>query len=228
MCNNVLEQVNSNTKAEENSTNPVTCPSECGGAGQGCFAISKIYDWVKAKTDQSFPFFVPVTDLPAIEVAILAGHKLVYKTNVPLDSIEATVSSIDRPVDDDCACVTIQKLITVEIIIIDAFTNETLSDFSKTIQLFESIKLCLPQPLDSNNITIKTGAAEAIVLSAAPVDGVIIAEISICQDIRVALDVIAQMYIKGYCPSRKGVPCTGSVICTFGCDNPPVANCSCN
>lgn len=182
-----------------------------------CIKITKVYDWVKLKSDQDFNFMIPLADQAAVQAAVDAGDIIKITANIPLDEASVVVSSINRDnVDDLCACVIFQKTLVVYITIMDITVGTVLSTFSKKIQLFDSTSLCIPSPLDASNIQASIVAAQADPLSTTPIDGYIMIEISTCQDFEVLLNLKALVKIEGLCSSRKGESCRGSVTCEAG------------
>lgn len=187
-----------------------------------CVKIEKVYDWVKLKSDQDFNFMIPKADQAVVEAAINAGDIIKISADIPLNETSVIVSSITRDNPSDlCACVIFQKTLVIYITIKDLTLGTVLSTFSKKIQLFDSTSLCLPSPLDEDNIEASIIAAQADPLSTVPVDGYIMIEISTCQDFEVILKLKAKVEIKELCGSRKGEPCRGSVTCEAGTPNLP-------
>lgn len=182
-----------------------------------CIKISKVYDWVKLKSVQDFTFMIPLADQDAVQAAIDAGDIVKIYADVPVKETSVIVSSINRKDPADlCACVVFQKTLVVYITIKDLTLGTVLSSFTKKIQLFDSTSLCLPLPLDENNIEASIVNTQADPLSTVPVDGFIIIEISTCQEFVVCLNLKAKVKILELCASRQGEPCRGSVSCVAG------------
>lgn len=190
-----------------NESKPICCQT---------YLLTKVYDWVKFKVDKDFPVIIPAADMIKINEALLAGHTLTSVAYLSPDAVHVKVADIDRNDSVNCPCVAFEKILTVKITITDDVTGEVLSQFSTLIQLFDRTTLTLPKPLDESNIVIKVTETEALVLGTVPFQGIITIGVSICQDIKVLLEVLAELDILCYTKSREGVQCTASVKCNAG------------
>lgn len=219
-----LEELNAkvedlDAEVEELSKAVEDVPDWVKNATLHCFKLSKVYDWVRLRSQSDFTFKVPDADIKAITDAVNAGHEIIITSTIPVDETKATVIFIERKYEETnplCACVGFQKILHVYIKIYDNTTNTVLSSFDKTIQLFDSAKMCIPKDFDKSSISVKIIGAEALPLSTLPVDGFIIIQISTCQDIEALLEVHVNLPMAGFCLSRQGEPCRGSVECKFG------------
>ena len=185
-----------------------------------CFMMSKVYDWVKLKTEMSTLVMIPDADLPAIRAAIEAGDDLDVSAYAVLSEVCATAALVERS-SAYCACVQFRKKIPLHVTILDVTTGIVLSQFTKLVQEFDSSSLCFPEGMPESAIQVKIVGVEAYSLSTSPVDGAIAFLLSICQDIIVKLDVMVKLNVWGLCESRAGKNCIGSVPCDPGTPSYP-------
>jgi hypothetical protein len=171
-----------------------------------CVCLNKLYDWVKIRNGQQVPFEVPEDDLEGIERAIIIGHTIGITAIPDCEDATVKVALIDR-IDDQCACITLEKIISVEVTIIDETDGCVLSEFTQENQIFETVRVCFPVGMPESAIDINILNCEAIVLSSRPVNGEIIVEIITCQEIKICLEVIVKVRFEEFCVSREGISC---------------------
>ena len=185
----------------------------------GCFELSKVYDWARLNMSEKFSFNIPKNDMEEIYIAINAGHKINFSVNIPHQKVDTFIAGIERNSEEEQAYVTIGKLIELDIIIIDEFSKKILLQLTKVRQVFHSTKLCLPEPLDENNITSKLLWIRGRILGINRIESFIMLEVSLCENIKVALDVIAKAKILAYCPARELKSSDGGAKCDFEYEN---------
>ena len=204
--------------SECNETASVVTPS--ADYKLDCFMVKKVYDWVKRKTEQNAIVTVPDEFLKVIQDAIDAGDIIDTSATVVLSEITTKVALIDRK-NASCACVQFRKLIPLHVSIYDETTKTMLAVFDKTVLMFDTASLCFPTGMPDDAIQVKVTEVSVDSLSTNPEDGNIAFLLALCQNITVTLDVIASIPMAGYCPSRAGSSCTGSVTCATGTPSYP-------
>lgn len=184
-----------------------------------CICLKKLYDWVKTRNGQQIPFQIPASDLVCIERAIIIGHTVSLTAVADCENATINVSLIER-IDDNCACITLEKIIEVEVTIVDETEDEILSEFTQTIQIFDTVRVCFPVGMPQSAINAKLLDCQSVVLSSRPVGGVITVEIITCQEIKICLEVVAKIKLESFCFSREGEACDdilgGSEFCVAG------------
>lgn len=191
-----------------------------------CIRVDKVYDWVIIPTDEIKEIPIPEVCLPGIQAAIDAGHQLVIEgtINLPGDVTTQIVSVVRKTVIIDGApvvvgCVQILKTVTLTVEVIDASVNNgtTICLFSSTFQVLERAGVCFPVPLTADNIHLKVTSANAISLSDVPVNGYLIFEIGLCQDLQVETEVKLEV-LGTFCEPRDNtIDCVPG---TFVCERP--------
>lgn len=187
-----------------------------------CIRVDKVYDWVVIPTDQIKEIPIPEACLVGIQTAIDAGHPLLIKgtINLPGDITTKIVSVVRKAVIIDgetviVGCAQILKTVTITVEVIDTtVTGGTICLFTSTFQILERAGVCFPVPLTASNINLKVINAHAISLSDVPVNGNLIFEIGICQDLQVETEVKLEI-LGNFCEPRDNtINCVpGSLVC---------------
>ena len=173
-----------------------------------CILVDKIYDWVLLETDQIQEIPIPVSSIAIVEEAMENQHPLLITGTIELpDGITTSIASIirkkvivkGRPVEVGCA--QILKTVTVNITVYDLVEEDIILSFSSTFQILERAGLCFPEPFTSDNVIINISSAEAVSLSSIPVNGNLIFEIGICQELQVTTQVSLEV-LASFCQPR--------------------------
>ncbi len=191
-----------------------------------CISVDKIYDWVTIETNQIQEIPIPPTQLVPIEAALDDGHQLLITGNIDLpDGVDSSIVSIVRKIiiidgqPVEVGCTQILKTVTINVNVYDITVGgiEPIATFSSTFQILERAGLCFPEPFTSDNIILNVLNAQALSLSAVPVNGNLVFEIGICQELQVLTRVSLEILARFCEPRDNTIDCGNSI---FGCSVP--------
>ncbi|MFA9423598.1 MAG: hypothetical protein ACERLG_08465 [Sedimentibacter sp.] len=193
-----------------------------------CIRVPKVYDWVTLNVDEIKNVIIPPAELILINAAIEAGELLnIVVTTDPATDIDVNVFNVIRKivningVDTSIGCAQILKTMTLHISVFNLGTITVpiipptlLTAFDSTLQFFERAGVCFPDEFTADNIVVHVRSAGAISLTSFPVNGELLFQILICQDLQVETEVKLEVLGRFCTPRDNFVDCNGGQICS--------------
>jgi len=217
-------------------TAPLPVPNDLQ---EECIRVQKVYDWVVSANRYQNKIQIPSDCLEQVNQAIQAGQNITVQCVEPV--VPPTFPLIPKPQPTQgpefyCRIVSIRRenmliggnVVRVGIVrflfsatvLIRIFANGTLlCEFPVTVQFDEEIVLCLPEPLDENNILCRITAIECTPLE--PIlGGQILLDVAICKEIQVEAEVKLEVLAKFCQPRPNDIPVPTPAPSAFQC--PPI------
>jgi len=193
-----------------------------------CIRVQKVYDWVVAANRERNKVPVPADCLEAVNAAIQAGQNITIQCAAPVTPPTFPIIPTPQPTgtlapDFDCSVVSIRREtinvngVPVRVGIVRFLFSATvfitiLADgtvicpaFPATIQFDEEFVLCLPEPLDENNILCRITDIECVPNQTVLLGGMVELEVTICKEIQVEAEVKLEVLAK-FCQPRPIIP----------------------
>lgn len=217
-------------------TAPLPVPNDLQ---EECIRVQKVYDWVVSANRYQNKIQIPSDCLEQVNQAIQAGQNITVQCVEPV--VPPTFPLIPKPQPTQgpefyCRIVSIRRenmliggnVVRVGIVrflfsatvLIRIFADGTLlCEFPVTVQFDEEIVLCLPEPLDENNILCRITAIECTPLE--PIlGGQILLDVAICKEIQVEAEVKLEVLAKFCQPRPNDIPVPTPAPSAFQC--PPI------
>jgi hypothetical protein len=191
-----------------------------------CICVPKVYDWVVSPNNDRASVAIPesyndtVTGLAQqgvplrVEVVAPAPTRAFPLASAPSQAgiVVSVLGPIRRiPIPDptivgtfiEVAQVRFLTTITAPITIIRTDINEVVSNFIASIQLDDQVVLCLPPPLDQDNIQSRVLNLN-IVPTGVILNGSVELDVTLCHEVQVKTDVILEV-VAQFCQPRPPI-----------------------
>ncbi|MDA5110866.1 hypothetical protein O3V59_21230 [Brevibacillus thermoruber] len=208
-------------------TSPVPTPIP-NNLQEECIRVQKVYDWVVAANRERNKVPIPDECRAAVDAAIRAGLNITIQCAAPVTPPLFPIIPKPQPTgtlapDFDCRVISIRReTITINntpvrvgivrflfsatvLITILADSTVICPAFPATIQFDEEFVLCLPEPLDEDNILCRITDIECIPNQSVLLGGMVELEVIICKEIQVEAEVKLEVLAK-FCQPRPIIP----------------------
>lgn len=219
---------------------PTAPPPIPNNLAEECIRVQKVYDWVVSANSYRNKIAIPDTCRELVDNAINAGKDISVQCLEPTSQFRCRVANIRREdivVGGVPVRVGIVRFIFGGTAIVRIFADGVLlCDFPTTIQFDQEVVLCLPEPLDEDNIVCQIAAVECNPVGTIILGGMVELDVFICLDIQVEAEVKLEVLAKFCAPRPNDIPIpspTPSFRCppfTFPPQCPPIfprPNCDC-
>lgn len=220
---------------------PTATPPVPNNLQPECIRVNKVYDWVVLANSYRNKVALPDDCRALVDAAIRAGQEITISCVEPIaPAPTCNVVSIRREniiVSGTTVRVGVVRFVFGATVIVRVFADSTpLCEFSTTVQFDQEVVLCLPEPLDENNIVCRISAIECNPVGNVLLGGMVQLDVIVCVEIQVEAEVKLEVLAKFCSPRPNSIPVpspTPSFRCppiTFPPQCPPifpVANCDC-
>jgi hypothetical protein len=202
-------------------------PIQPNNVQEECICVPKVYDWVVFPDQDTNKVPVPEPCRTEIEALIASGVGLRIETIVPtvppifpiscggvipqpgfscaiLPPIRRTTIPGPSGTTVEVGIVRFLFSVTVTVVIIREDTGAEVCRFDASIQLSEQVVLCLPEPLDENNVRCRITQLD-VTPTGIIFDGLVELDVSICSEVQVEAEVKLEVLGK-FCQPRGPIP----------------------
>jgi len=203
---------------------PTAPPPIPNNLAEECIRVQKVYDWVVSANQYRNKIPLPTDCQALVDAAIAAGQDITVQCIEPTGNFTCRVASIRREnivVGGVSVRVGVVRFIFGGTAIIRIFADGVLlCDFPTTVQFDQEVVLCLPEPLDEDNIVCRIAALECIPTGTVLLGGMVELNVIFCLDVQVEAEVKLEVLAKFCSPRPNDIP-VPSPTPSFRC--PPFA-----
>ncbi|WNC16624.1 hypothetical protein [Brevibacillus brevis] len=206
-----------------------------------CIRVNKVYDWVVLANSYRNKVALPDDCRALVDAAIRAGQEITISCVEPVaPGPTCNVVSIRREsivVGGTTVRVGVVRFVFGATVLVRVFADGTpLCEFTTTVQFDQEVVLCLPEPLDENNVVCRISALECNPVGNVLLGGMVQLDVIVCVEVQVEAEVKLEVLAKFCSPRPNNIPVpspTPSFRCppfVFPPQCPPifpVANCDC-
>ncbi|MBG9944204.1 hypothetical protein ABE237_15985 [Brevibacillus formosus] len=220
---------------------PTATPPISNNLQEECIRVNKVYDWVVLANSYRNKIALPDDCQALVDAAIRAGQDITLSCVEPVSpGPTCRVVSIRREnitVGGTTVRVGVVRFVFGATVLVRVFADGTpLCEFTTTVQFDQEVVLCLPEPLDEDNILCRISAFECSPTGTVLLGGMVQLDVIVCVEIQVEAEVKLEVLAKFCAPRPNNIPIpspTPSFRCppiTFPPQCPPifpVRNCDC-
>ncbi|MGZ0052644.1 BMQ_0737 family morphogenetic spore coat protein [Brevibacillus gelatini] len=220
---------------------PTATPPTPNNLQEECIRVQKVYDWVVLANSYRNKIALPDDCRALVDAAIRAGQDITISCVEPVSpGPTCNVVSIRREnitVNGTTVRVGVVRFVFSATVIVRVFADGTpLCEFTTTVQFDQEVVLCLPEPLNEDNIVCRISALECSPTGNVLLGGMVQLDVIVCVEIQVEAEVKLEVLAKFCSPRPNNIPVpspTPSFRCppiSFPPQCPPifpVRNCDC-
>lgn len=203
---------------------PTATPPIPNNLQEECIRVQKVYDWVVLANSYRNKVAIPDDCRALVDAAIRAGQDVTISCVEPLTPPPScNVVSIRREnivVGGTTVRVGVVRFVFSATVLVRVFSDGTpLCEFSTTIQFDQEVVLCLPEPLNEDNIVCRITAIECNPVGNVLLGGMVQLDVIVCVEIQVEAEVKLEVLAKFCAPRPNSIP-VPSPTPSFRC--PPI------
>jgi len=220
---------------------PTATPPIPNNLQEECIRVNKVYDWVVLANSYRNKIALPDDCRALVDAAIRAGQDISFSCIEPVSPAPTcSVVGIRREnivVGGTTVRVGVVHFVFGATVQLTVFADGTpLCTFATTVQFDQEVVLCLPEPLDEDNIVCRISALECNPSGSVLLGGMVQLDVIVCVEIQVEAEVKLEVLAKFCSPRPNSIPVpspTPSFRCppiVFPPQCPPifpVRNCDC-
>lgn len=188
---------------------PTALPPISNNLQEECIRVQKVYDWVVLANNYTNKVPIPDDCRALVDAAIRAGQDISIAC-LETPGFSCNVVSIRREniiVNGTTVRVGVVRFIFSATVTVRIFADGSpLCSFDTTIQFDDEVVLCLPEPLDEDNIICRITAVECNPIGNVLLGGMVQLEVIICAEIQVEAEVKLEVLAKFCAPRRDTIP----------------------
>ncbi|WP_055743046.1 BMQ_0737 family morphogenetic spore coat protein [Brevibacillus choshinensis] len=191
-----------------------------------CIRVQKVYDWIVSSNRERSKVPVPEECLPMVDAAIQSGMDIAVRCIEPavppvfplsksprLESVPdfscgiVSVRRAQMTINQTSFLVGIVRFVSRATVLVSIFADgDLLCEFPVTVQFYDEVLLCLPQPLDENNIFCRITGIECSVNTHFLFGGMVELDIVVCKEIQVEAEIKMEVLGEFCSPRPNNIP----------------------
>jgi len=203
---------------------PTATPPISNNLQEECIRVNKVYDWVVLANSYRNKIAIPDDCRALVDAAIRAGQDISFSCVEPVTPAPTcSVVGIRREtivVGGTTVRVGVVHFVFSATVQLTVFADGTpLCTFTTTVQFDQEVVLCLPEPLDEDNIVCRISAIECNPTGSVLLGGMVQLDVIVCVEIQVEAEVKLEVLAK-FCSPRPNTIPVPSPTPSFRC--PPI------
>ncbi|CAM3598740.1 hypothetical protein [Brevibacillus invocatus] len=203
---------------------PTAPPPISNNLAEECIRVQKVYDWVVSANRFRNRYSIPADCRELVDAAVAAGQDISVQCIESTANLNCRIASIRREnilVGGVSVRVGIVRFIFGGNVLVRIFADGVLlCDFPVTVQYDQEMVLCLPEPLDADNIVCRIAALECYPTYSLLLDGSVELDLLFCNEVQVEAEVKLEVLAKFCSPRPNDIPIPSP---TLGGYCPPIA-----
>ncbi|MFS0554501.1 hypothetical protein [Brevibacillus sp. 179-C9.3 HS] len=189
-----------------------------------CIHVQKVYDWVILANSYRNKITIADDCKALVDAALLAGQDITFSC-IEFLSPDPTcnIVSIRREnitVGGTTVRVGVVRFVFGATVLVRIFADGAfLCDFTATVQFDQEVVLCLPDPLDEDNILCHINSFECSPTGTVLLGGMVQLDVTVCIEIQVEAEVKLEVLAKFCVPRPNNIPIPSPTL-SFRC--PPI------
>lgn len=189
---------------------PTAPPPISNNLAEECIRVQKVYDWVVSANRFRNRYSIPADCRELVDAAVAAGQDISVQCIESTANLNCRIASIRREnilVGGVSVRVGIVRFIFGGNVLVRIFADGVLlCDFPVTVQYDQEMVLCLPEPLDADNIVCRIAALECYPTYSLLLDGSVELDLLFCNEVQVEAEVKLEVLAKFCSPRPNDIP----------------------